>query len=95
MDLFTIIMDLDGGTYIYQVRANDEWDALLNWPAQLKVKEIKGLGEKMRARIIRELEQHPEIAKPTLIDGCANVWATVLSVWGSSMFLNIVKTAED
>jgi hypothetical protein len=95
MALFTIIMELDGGTYISQVRADDEWNALLNWPGQLKVEEIKGIGEKMRQRIIRELEQEPERNQPVLLSDSVNVWFARSMVWGKMLFINIIKTAED
>ena len=95
MALFTIIMELDGGTYTSQVQADDEWNALLRWPAQLKVEEIKGLGEKMRQRIIGEIEHYPEFNQPISLSGMANVWYIMLLVWGKRIEINIIKTAED
>ncbi|MFD2717535.1 hypothetical protein ACFST9_02340 [Hymenobacter monticola] len=94
MDLFTIVMDFNGGTYVSQVRADDEIDALQAWSLNLNHKEISGLGEKLKSQIISEIETDSEVTKPVLLEGTINTWGTFFSIRGRKIFVHLVKTAQ-
>ena len=88
-------MDLEGGTYVAQVTAENESAAVREWVKTLDVAAIPRIGKKIKARMLRQLSSEEEIDNPVAIRGCVHVWCTTLSIFGRFMLLNIVKTAQD
>jgi hypothetical protein len=75
MLLFTISLDFKGGTYLEQVLAADEREALSKWVRNLDTGSIRGLGIRSKHRIIEELTSNFKNGIfPTPIQGLQNVW---------------------
>jgi hypothetical protein len=89
MNLYTFIMDYLGGTYISQVKANNERAAMRKWLYNLDVSGIKGFGEKNKERLINE-DFYDE--NPVLILGCVNTWCFNLRTTKGFAFINFIKT---
>lgn len=89
MDLYTVLMELNGGTYISQVQADDELEAFKNWASQLDNHQIKDVGTQIKKRLIEQLQSNDELDRPKLLDGMRNVWFTYLNVRGRRMWINI------
>ena len=91
MDLFTIIMDFRGGTYLNQVNALDHKKAVEIWAKVLNTKEIMYFSEKSKGKMIEAL---PEIKKDIMeLDNLKNVWSFTFQFKTGFAIVNIVKTA--
>ncbi|HUF04902.1 MAG TPA: hypothetical protein VMM38_12100 [Aridibacter sp.] len=88
--LFTIILDWNGGTYVYQVRAGNASDAALRWTKQLDVREIPGFGEVARRTLNDSLTESELVS----LDGLENVWCMTALIRGKLALVNIVCTLE-
>jgi len=77
MNLYTFIMNFLEGTYIHQVSANNEHDAMHLWLKSLNIREIRGFSEIQRKKLI---EENFEDEVPILISGYKNVWCFGLRV---------------
>ena len=77
MSLYTFIMNYLEGTYIHQVNAENEYDAMRIWLETLSIEEIKGFTEIQRQKLIQE---NFEDEFPALFSGCRNVWCFGLRV---------------
>ena len=91
MELYTFIMEYLGGTYISQVKAKDEFNAMQIWLKALKVKEIKGFTKYQYQKLLKE---DFEDEKPILIEGCKNVWCFGLRISNkeNTALINFIKT---
>lgn len=91
MSLYTFIMNYLEGTYVHQVNAKDEYDAMRIWLKTLTVQEIKGFSEIQRQKLIRE---NFEDEVPTLISGYRNVWCFGLRISAKKnlALINFIKT---
>ncbi|MEA9412263.1 hypothetical protein [Flavobacterium sp. PL02] len=91
--LYSFIMEYDGGTYITQVYATNEHEAMRVWLNTLDVKPIDSFTEKDKKRLIMEdfVDENP-----ILISGCKNIWNIGLRIRKNKMLamINIVKTIE-
>ncbi|KFF02754.1 hypothetical protein [Flavobacterium hydatis] len=91
--LYSFIMEYDGGTYIAQVYATNEHEAMRVWLNELDVKPIDSFTEKDKKRLIMEdfVDENP-----ILISGCKNIWNIGLRIRKNKMLamINIVKTVE-
>jgi hypothetical protein len=86
--LYTLIMEYRGGTYISQVNAIDEKDALMKGVSNLDPKAIEFLGEKIKQKMIEEA--HSEI--PVAINGVVNVFLASLRPYGNFTLIHIIAT---
>ncbi|MDC6169647.1 hypothetical protein [Paucibacter sp. XJ19-41] len=91
LSLYTVILDYRGGTYIRQVAASNQNEALLIWSRSIVPGEILHLGKKRISRIASEIEaNYADSYTPVLIHGAVNVWCTGLPV--TAGLVNIIKT---
>lgn len=89
MNLYTIIFEFKGGTYIEQKLAKDETNALLIWSQELEIKTIKHMGKKVKDKIIEKIEKDIKEYPPVLLSNCRNVWCAGIYCSG---LVNIIKT---
>lgn len=73
MPLFTVIFEFRGGTYISQVRSEDEASALLVWARDLDPKHIQHFGAKRKEQLVKAV-QEPLLTEPVPLEGLVNVW---------------------
>jgi len=91
MYLYTVVLDYRGGTYIRQVVALDEREALQTWSKSIRPGEILHLGPKRIEHIANAIQaNYANIYTPVPIAGTENVWCAGLPC--SSGLLNIIKT---
>ncbi len=88
-ELFTFIMNYFGGTYIEQVVASNEIDAMHLWIQCLKISEIKGFSILDQKRIIKN-NFDDEIPVP--IKRMRNVWFCLVNTKKGYGHVNIIKT---
>ncbi len=89
MELYTILLDYKGGTYVSQLQAKDEYQACLKWAQTLNVKEIAHIGIKLKEKLVLELCNKDY--RPILLKDTINVWFTMALVNGGA-FIHIIKT---
>ena len=91
MYLYTVVLDYRGGTYIRQVVASNEREALRTWSKSILPGEILHLGPKRIDRIANEIQaNYAELYTPVPIAGAKNVWCAGLP--DCAGLLNIIKT---
>ena len=91
MDLYTLVLEYRGGTYIRQVVASNERKALQKWSKSILPGEILHLGSKRIERIANEIgANYADLYTPVPIGGTENVWCAGLP--GYSCSINIIKT---
>jgi hypothetical protein len=88
MALFTIILDLAGGTYIAQVMARSAIQALQKWARRAPSLDIPAIGPKFPDYALKDLA----FLDPTPITGLRNVWCTGIIIRGSYGLVNIIST---
>ena len=92
MDLYTIIMDFRGGTYIEQVKAASPEKATIKWAVKLNVKEIPYLSENSRMSLIAAIPimlKDKEIIK---LDNLQNIWSFTFQFKTGYAIVNVIKT---
>lgn len=89
MELYTFIMDYIGGTYISQIKAPNELEAMRLWIRNLEIKEIEGFSIKDKNKLI---ETDIDGESPTLIKGLENVWHFLINTKKGFGYINFVKT---
>lgn len=92
MDLFTLILDFDGGTYINQIKSDSPRKAAIEWAIRLEIKVIPELGFSSKKAIIEEMKDHDNTT--IAVDGMISTWCASFSVRGKLGLINIVKTKE-
>jgi hypothetical protein len=88
-DLFTIVLEFDGGTYLFQAEAAKPNQALQIWAArsaQLGIEQIKKADAK---DLIEQVSGTPEL---TPVDGCKNVWCWSGLIREKLGLVHLVKT---
>ena len=91
MHTYTFILDYLGGTYISQVVANDEFNAMNVWIEKLEIVEIQELSENDKQNII--LSKFDD-EKPILLKKLTNVWYFLISTNKGVGYVNYVKTCD-
>ena len=91
MNLYTIIFEYREGTYISQVKAKDESNALGKWGESLDCDSIAFMGEKLKTKLNEQIAEELLDSPPVLLDGTKNVWCAGLLLFG---LVNIIKTDE-
>ncbi len=92
MELYTFIMEYLGGTYISQVKAQDEYNAMRQWISNLNVHEIKGLTIRDKQKIIKNDFEDEEAV---LIKGIKNTWHFSIRTKKGIGFVNFVMTKKN
>ena len=88
MALFTIVLDLAGGTYISQVSARSAIQALQTWAKMAPSLNIPAVGPAFPARALKDLP----FLDPSPITGLRNVRCTGIFIRGSLGIVNIIGT---
>lgn len=88
MALFTAILEVEGGTYVAQVHATNERDALAEYSKRLINYSI---GTKAMRRALSK-----RLNEDTLVElsGVKNVWCCSANLSQKLALLNIIETAE-
>jgi len=86
--LYTLIVDFREGTYISQIKAANEKDALIKGIANLQPKDIEFLGEKVKQKMLEEAI----IEEPVPIKGTQNVFLVGLSPMGHFTTVHLILT---
>lgn len=89
--LYTFIMNFKGGTYISQVKGDDEKEACQVWAISLNIDDIEGFDVNTRLLIFKELENE----EATQITGTKNVWIIGLDLSGNFAIVHIIKTVKN
>jgi len=89
---YTFIMDYLGGTYISQVEASNNREAMNKWLRELKIEDIDMFTrEDQKNLIMNDFEDE----EPVLITGMKNVWNTNVRTQKGCGSVHFIKTALD
>jgi len=89
--LFTIACEFRGGTYISQVRASDERDAVREWADLLRrQRPIKKVSTYIARRMSDRFDDDP----PTALEGLSGVWCLVDLCGGDLVLTNIIESVQ-
>ena len=91
MALFTIFLELEGGSYLSQVTAHDEHAALSVWLRTVPTELSLTLGPAVLAALRKEARRNRDL---TPIDGLVGVWSRTALVDDSLALVHIVRTAD-
>ena len=83
-DLFTVICEYDGGTYIVQLRAASPHLAVLSW---LDAGVPEALSKEKALNILKD-------DAPVAVEGCQNVWCCTDTASKGLVLINVVRTAS-
>ena len=88
MQLYTILLDYAGGTYVAQTRATSEQAAVRNWLERLSLDLIAGA---VSHEVASAFQEDQDVPVP--LDGLASAWCVTASADQGLALVNIVKTA--
>ena len=88
MELFTVILEFDGGTYISQFQATSPQDA-----AMKHADYLIGLNGMSTPETRKQLASCLSVDMPIAIEGVRNVWFCSTSLGRKLALVNIVATA--
>jgi hypothetical protein len=92
MDLYTLIIDYKGGTFISQCLAPCKEDAIYNGIFNWDISEIEDvISGNARNMLLEDIENEELIS----LDGVTNVWSCSLFSGKELMLLNLVATKKD
>ena len=91
--LYTIIVDYAGGTYISQVRAPDETEALKQWCVTfIAEQDVPENVRPIADKVLSDLH----LFRPVALEGLTSAWhGSTVSYRRRLGSINIVRTAED
>lgn len=85
--LFTVLCEFRGGTYVAQVRARDEQGAFMAWASVLRRDRPMGdEADQIAAEVIEETEPL------NVLTGLSGVWCWTANVEGHLLLTNIVRS---
>ena len=87
-DLFTIICEYDGGTYIAQANASSPKDAVSTWLGTRGL--AKHIPKTVQLAIKEALNEEP----PVPVDDCKNVWCCGVTSGKGLVLINLVGTSS-
>lgn len=88
MATYTFIMNFKGGTYISQIKAKDEFEAVLKWGKELDSSQVEGFEEKHREALLERLKDE----SPVLLTGLTHAWCIGARIGKTFALVNFVKT---
>src|SRR6266849_4754876 len=88
-DLYPLICEFAGGTYIAQLTAGSPRDAVTLWLGSSSAR--KYIPKESRVQLKKDLEDDP----PVRIDECRNVWCCSTSSKRGLVLINLVLTAPN
>lgn len=86
--LFTVVCEFDGGSYVSQVRARDERQALVEWGHALRTERPMGDDAD---RIASELSGDADAPAP--LSGLAGVWCWTMDLDCRLVLANFIRSA--
>ncbi|MEN3747808.1 hypothetical protein TPR58_11570 [Sphingomonas sp. HF-S3] len=87
--LFTIVCDYAGGTYISQVRASDQENAITAWAALLRREQpIEGVSD----QIARDADERERNIVP--LEGLSGVWCWTTLAEDELVLVNVIRSAQ-
>lgn len=91
MKLFTFLLNYNGGVYIKQVWADNEFIAPFTWARELNVEDIEDFSLEDKNNIIEDgFEDH----LPTVqIEGCQNIWCVCARIRNEVCWIHYIQTA--
>ncbi len=90
MQLYTLLIELLGGTYISQVDGETPTQAAHRGIGQLKVQEIEGLEESDLTIMQADLLEENGLVT---LNGAVNVWCTSFLIHDNLLLMNLIKTS--
>jgi hypothetical protein len=91
-ELFTLLVDLDGGTFISQHQEEGLKAAILSWAESFDFHVISDLTEKDWSNLIAQVNEPDN--QPVAVNGLKNVWCSSYLVGSRLLIANIVSTVE-
>ncbi len=93
--LYAVSMEYRGGTYLSQVTASGESDALRMWARNVNTDEIRSIGPKWKERLVAAIDNDlSQGILPTPVRGLVNVWCTSRVISGGLVLLTMTATAS-
>jgi hypothetical protein len=89
MPLYTLVLDYAGGTYVSQVTAATEREALTQWTAKLSTEQIAGYAS---GEVAEVYERGVHLVPLT---GLKGVWCGSADGQRDLALVNVIKTAID
>ncbi|ESQ89003.1 hypothetical protein ABAC460_14580 [Asticcacaulis sp. AC460] len=87
---YTVVCDVRGGTYVSQVQAADEVEAVRLWAAQLLAeKPVPEVSSEVARNVLKTLVRDPPVA----LTGLVGVWCFTALVGDNLVLGNIVLSA--
>lgn len=90
MALYTMILEYRQGSYVSQVEARSEAEAVKKWVACVEIDAAYGLTEKSRPLLTSQFPEDRAVA----LTGIKNVWCCTARLRGNLALLDIIKTAS-
>jgi hypothetical protein len=90
MKYYTLILELNGGTYISQIHADAVENVLALWVERISNQDIPEMNEQLKDAFRHELENGSD--EPVLLKGLQNAWCSAFSVNDQFFLFNIVET---
>ena len=87
-ELYTVILDYNGGTYASQVSGRDETAALSEWADRLVSEELVG---QISEEVAMAFQASPNDLVP--LEGLVSIWCGSTVAKAGLAIVNIVKTA--
>ncbi len=88
MHLYTVLLEYAGGSYISQVSASDERDALREWTVSLSAQDSVGeVSDEVAAAFAATDDE------PAQLDGLVSAWCASASAKNGLALVNIVLTS--
>ena len=89
MNLYTIVLDYAGGTYVFQIEESSPYKAMIIWLKTMDLKCLK-IGNVKREGILKQLYKCEE--KPLPLSGRKSVWCSTFILNKKLALVNIIKT---
>jgi hypothetical protein len=86
-NLYTVILDFRGGTYIAQVSRSSPTKAVIDWSNEISKDEAQTW--KLDVRQLQRLLQEDELVA---LDGLANAWCTTARIGRHLALINVIQT---
>ena len=89
-ELFTLVVDIRGGTYLHQCTAPNVRMAVSSWARTFEPSTVEGLDEAG----FRELTGGVQNDEPTRVEGLDSVWCLSALVGDDLAIVNVIQTAQ-
>lgn len=90
MNLYTFVLEYEGGTYISQIEADSPNNGSKLWAENLDEREIYNFGSKSKEILLAQISEET----PVPIMNIENVWCVSYIIRGKLALVNIVQTQK-